>query len=146
MHQLYLESTLDRLLRTEEGHVKKHALKVLWVLRDHDQAVASAEAAVAELDKVRAITDRYQLSGYQLSGELPDPVQLRMTLDISFDDEAGQVGIGSAKREALKSDVADDLAKASGLPAENFKITKLSAGSVIVYMDIMPDSQGIAPN
>ena len=62
MHQLYLESTLDCLLRTEEGHVKKHALKVLWVLRDHDQAVASAEAAVAELDKVRAITDRYQLS------------------------------------------------------------------------------------
>ena len=70
MHKLYLESTLDRLLRTEEGLVKKHALKVLWVLRDHDQAVESAQAAVADLDKVRAIADRYQLSG-----ELPDPVQ-----------------------------------------------------------------------
>ena len=70
MHQLYLESTLDRLLRTEEGLVKKHALKVLWVLRDHDQAVQSAQAAVAELDKVRAIAGRYQLSGL-------DPLQAR---------------------------------------------------------------------
>ena len=70
MHQLYLESTLDRLLRTEEGLVKKHALKVLWVLRDHDQAVKSAQAAVAELDRVRAIADRYQLSGL-------DPLQAR---------------------------------------------------------------------
>ena len=66
-----------------------------------------------------------------------------MTLGISF-HEAGEAG--SAKREAFMRDVADDLAKASGLPAENFKITKLSAGSVIVYMDIVPDSQGIAPN
>jgi len=143
MHQLYLESTLDRLLRTEEGLVKKHALKVLWVLRDHNQAVESAQAAVAELDKVRAIADRYQLSGYQLRGELPDPVQVTITLDIPFDDEAGQVG--SAKREALESVVADDLAKASGVPAENFKITKLSAGSVVVDLEIMPDPLGIAP-
>jgi hypothetical protein len=67
-----------------------------------------------------------------------------MTMVISF-HEAGEAG--SAMREAFMRDVADDLAKASGLPAENFKITKLSAGRcVTVYMDILPDSLGIAPN
>ena len=70
MHQLYLESTLDRLLRTEEGLVRQHVLKVLWVLRDHDQAVESAQAAVAELHKMKVIVDRYKLSG-------ADPLQAR---------------------------------------------------------------------
>jgi hypothetical protein len=79
-------------------------------------------------------------SGDQASASLAS-VQLTMTLGISF-HEVGNVG--SAKREAFKRDVADDLAKASGLPAENFKITKLSAGSVIVDIDIMPDPLGIA--
>jgi hypothetical protein len=64
-----------------------------------------------------------------------------MTLGISF-YEVGDVD--SPKREAFKRDVADDLAKASGLPAKNFKITKLSPGSVIVHIDIMPDPLGIA--
>ena len=63
MHDLYLESTLDRLLRTEEGLVKTHALKVLWVLRDHDKAVDSAQLAAAHLDKVREIADQYELAG-----------------------------------------------------------------------------------
>jgi hypothetical protein len=49
------------------------------------------------------------------------------------------------KREAFKRDLANDLAKASGLPAENFKISKLSAGSVIVDIDILPDPLGNAP-
>jgi hypothetical protein len=71
---------------------------------------------------------------------------------------------GSSKREAFKRDVANDLARASSLPAENFKISKLSAGSVktdlvsvkrdlsklsagsvIVDIDILPDPRGIAP-
>jgi Ca2+-binding EF-hand superfamily protein len=65
-----------------------------------------------------------------------------MTLGMSF-HETGEEG--SSKREAFKRDVANDLAKASGLPAENFKITKLSAGSVIVDIDILPDPLGIAP-
>ena len=68
-------------------------------------------------------------------------VQLTMTLGISF-HEVGDVD--SSKREAFKRDVADDLAKASDLPAENFKITRLSPGSVIVDIDIMPDPLGIA--
>jgi chromosome segregation ATPase len=74
---------------------------------------------------------------------LPDlSVQLTMTLGMSF-HETGEEG--SSRREAFKRDVANDLAKASGLPAENFKITKLSAGSVIVDIDILPDPLGIAP-
>jgi len=73
---------------------------------------------------------------------LPDPVQLTMTLGMTF-HETGEEG--SSKREAFKLDLANDLAKASGLPAENFKISKLSAGSVIVDLDILPDPLGIAP-
>jgi hypothetical protein len=73
---------------------------------------------------------------------LPDSVQLTMTLGMSFHKTGEE---GSSKREAFKRDVANDLAKASGLPAENFKITKLSAGSVIVDIDILPDPLGFAP-
>jgi hypothetical protein len=73
---------------------------------------------------------------------LPDRVQLTMTLGMSF-QETGEEG--SSKREAFKHDLANDLANASGLPAENFKITKLSAGSVVVDIDILPDPLGIAP-
>jgi hypothetical protein len=80
--------------------------------------------------------------GASQAAALPDPVQLTMTLGMSF-HETGEEG--SSKREAFKRDVANDLAKASGLPAENFKITKLSAGSVIVDIDILPDPLGIAP-
>ena len=73
---------------------------------------------------------------------LPEPVQLTMTLGMDF-DQAGEEG--SAEREAFKRDVAADLAKASGLPPDNFQITKISAGSVILDMDIMPDPLGVAP-
>ena len=88
------------------------------------------------------------------------PVKLTMTLGISL-HETGEEG--SSKREAFKRDVANDLARASSLPAENFKISKLSAGSVkrdlvsvqrdlsklsagsvIVDIDILPDPLGIA--
>ena len=81
-------------------------------------------------------------NGAREAAALPDPVQLTMTLDIAF-HETGEEG--SAKREAFKRDMVDDLAKASGLPAENFNITMLSAGSVIVDLNIMPDPLGIAP-
>ncbi len=80
----------------------------------------------------------------QTSPPMQAPVQLTMMLDIPF-HETGEEG--SSKREAFKRDVEKDLAKASGLPAENFKITKLSAGSVIVDMTILPDPRGaIAPS
>jgi len=83
-----------------------------------------------------------QLVAQDFPSAEPALVQLTMTLGMSF-HETGEEG--SSKREAFKRDVANDLAKASGFPAENFKITKLSAGSVIVEIDILPDSLSIAP-
>jgi hypothetical protein len=62
MHDLYLESTLDRLLRTEEGMVREHVLKVLWVLRDHEQAVESARAIASHVDKLHSISANYSLT------------------------------------------------------------------------------------
>jgi len=62
MHDLYLESTLDRLLRTEEGIVREHVLKVLWVLRDHEQAVESARAIASHVDKLHSISTNYSLT------------------------------------------------------------------------------------
>ena len=81
-------------------------------------------------------------AGASKAASLPDPVQLTMTLGMSFHKTGEE---GSSKREAFKRDMANDLANASGLPAENFKITKLSAGSVVVHIDILPDPLGIAP-
>jgi len=97
------------------------------------QAVPSAPASAGSALRAGVMRERLQA-----------PVQLTMALDIPF-HETGEEG--SSKREAFKRDLEKDLANASGLPAENFKITKLSAGSVIVDMTILPDPLGaIAPS
>jgi hypothetical protein len=103
---------------------------------------AAYDAAVSRLcgKSQDARPDHY--IGASKAAALPDPVQLTLTLGMSFQQTGEE---GSSKREAFKRDVANDLAKASGLPAENFKIIKLSAGSVIVDIDILPDPLGIAP-
>ena len=64
MHELYLVSTLDRLLLTEELVVREHVLKVLWVLRDHDKAVESAKAISSHVDTLRRVSDTYGLTAH----------------------------------------------------------------------------------
>ena len=64
------------------------------------------------------------------------PVQLIMTLALDFSMAGGE---GSDKREKFKRDVAQDLASASGLPADNFRIKDVSPGSIILDMQVMPD-------
>ncbi len=64
------------------------------------------------------------------------PVQLVMTLGLDF----GMAGSeGSDTREKFKRDVAQDLATASGLAAANFNIKHVSAGSIILDMEVLPD-------
>ena len=62
MHTLHLESTLDRLLLTEQGAVRTHVLKVLWVLRDHERVVESARNIVAHVQTLQAVSELYELT------------------------------------------------------------------------------------
>jgi len=62
MHHLRLESTLDRLLHTEEGAVRAHVLKVLWVLRDHLRVVESAIGIVAHVEILQSVSQLYTLT------------------------------------------------------------------------------------
>jgi hypothetical protein len=60
-----------------------------------------------------------------------------MTLALDF----SMAGIeGSDKREKFKRDVAEDLASASGLPPANFRIKDVSPGSIILDLEVMPDT------
>jgi hypothetical protein len=59
-----------------------------------------------------------------------------MTLGLDFSIAGSE---GSETRDKFKRDVADDLATASGLPSASFNIKKVSAGSIIVDMQVMPD-------
>jgi len=68
-------------------------------------------------------------------------LQLRLALDLSV---AGPVG--SPTRAAFEHDLLDDLAQASGLGADSFRIKKLSAGSIIVDAEIYRDPSGMGPD
>ena len=64
------------------------------------------------------------------------PVHLIMTLGMDFSMAGSE---GSEKREKFKRDVAQDLAAATDLFAANFRIEHVSAGSIILGVQVMPD-------
>ena len=129
-------------------HTHTHTQRRVWRIEGLSQRRSLLLRDKCDVSNASLDSSQSTASGDQAS---PAAVQLTMTLGISL-HEVGDVD--SPKREAFKRDVADDLAKASGLPAKNFKITKLSPGSVkgsvivhidvIVHIGIMPDPLGIA--
>jgi hypothetical protein len=64
------------------------------------------------------------------------PVHLRITLGLDFSIAGSE---GSDTREKFKRDVAQDLAAATDLFAANFRIEHVSAGSIILGVQVMPD-------
>ena len=62
MHALRLESALDRLLLTEEGIVRDHALKVLYVLRDKHEVKECALKIIHSVNHLRAVSTKYGVS------------------------------------------------------------------------------------
>ena len=78
----------------------------------------------------------------QLNSEALAPAELVLTLDLDF-SEAGEEG--SAKRAALTRDVTDDLSRAAGVSAANFRVKKVSAGSVILDIDIAAGASMASP-
>ncbi len=65
-----------------------------------------------------------------------------MTLGIEFCKIGAE---GSGERESFKREVAADLAAASSLPSANFQIYRVSPGSVILDVEIIPGSSGPDP-
>jgi hypothetical protein len=66
-----------------------------------------------------------------------EPVLLKVTLGIEF----GMTGEeGSGERESFKREVAADLAAASCVPSATFQLYRVSPGSVILDVDIIPGS------
>ena len=78
MHDLYLESILDRLLLTAEGVVREHVCKVLWVLRDQLELAYAAKQIVIHVGKLREVSDRYSWTD-QTSSSKHRELALRLT-------------------------------------------------------------------
>jgi len=77
---------------------------------------------------------------------------ITMELGVPFHSAAGKPG--SQLRRAFEKDLKDDLARASGwiqgrqggLPPSNFVVKQVSAGSVIVDAEILPNASGAHPD
>ena len=74
----------------------------------------------------------------------PETASTVLTLDMNM---AAVGKEGSAKRAVFNIKLAEDLAKASGIKESSFKITRVSAGRVVVEVDIRrnPDEGGYDP-
>ena len=70
------------------------------------------------------------------------PVHLKMALSMDFSEAGAE---GSVERETFTRTVIEDLASASGMPPSSFCIKGLSAGSVVIEMEILQDSSGVLP-
>jgi hypothetical protein len=73
---------------------------------------------------------------------LPEAVQLMLTLGLDFSAAGCE---GSEEQEVFKHHVAADLAAATGLPPAQFCIMKLSPGSIILEIQILPNPSIISP-
>jgi len=74
-------------------------------------------------------------------GAPPVDLHLRLGLDVSAAGDAG-----SATRLAFEEDLCADLAYASSLPFECFRVTNLEAGSILVVCEILPDPSREGPS
>jgi hypothetical protein len=73
-----------------------------------------------------------------------DPDAVPMTVKLGMDFKA--VGdAGSLQRSKFEKDLVSDLASASGVAPDRFAIRKLAPGSVLVSVDVCPDSSGRGP-
>jgi len=68
---------------------------------------------------------------------------LILTLDMHFSKAGGK---GSHQRQQFEKSLVQDLAEASGLGASCFHVQSMSAGSIIVAIQIWPDPSGMACN
>lgn len=62
MHALNLEAVLERLLRTEEGIVRDHVLKVLYVLRDKKEVKECALKIIEAVNRLQQVSAKYGVS------------------------------------------------------------------------------------
>jgi hypothetical protein len=73
----------------------------------------------------------------------PDVAPMTVKLSINFKAAGDE---GSLQRSKFEKDLVSDLATASGVAADRFKIRKLAPGSVLVGVDIYPEPSGHGPS
>ena len=105
-------------------------------------AFDSIERLRAELNQQVQDTFEAQSQVELLNRLNADPVNLVLTLEIDF-QEIGQEG--SEKRKQFENGLNDELSEASGLPASSFVVKRMSPGSVIVDVDVIPAPHGPSP-
>jgi hypothetical protein len=76
---------------------------------------------------------------------LSDPDAVPMTVKMGMDFKAAG-DEGSLQRSKFEKDLVSDLATASGVAADRFKIRKLAPGSVLVGVDVYPEPCGHGPS
>lgn len=94
-------------------------------------AAAVGGAAYYANKRAKALEDGLEIS------DTPANVTLKLGLDFSA---AGKED--SKEREVFTNQLTQDLADASCLPPSRFDIKKMSAGSIVVNIDILPDPTG----
>jgi len=70
-------------------------------------------------------------------------VEMIIKLDLDY-SSAGSPG--SLGRIDFEKHLTEDLAKASNLPSKSFRIKNMSKGSIIVDLQVHPDSSGVGPD
>ena len=131
----------ERRMREEEDVRRQQAYAEQQMLQE------AAQNRMQEEEQRRMEKDRDMArqsmprSGPDRLAPYPVELQLRLALDMSV---AGPSG--SQTRASFEQDLVDDLSQASGLNPACFRIKKLSAGSIIVDVEIHGDPLGMGYN
>ena len=101
--------------------------------------------SASEMDGVKIVT--FLSPPRKMSTPLLTPPSKSVKLTLKLDlDYVQTVGGGSDKREAFETGVTNDLAAASTLPTDCFRIKSVSPGSVLVGLQVVPDPSGNGPD
>lgn len=91
MHALGLESVLDRLLLTEDqGIVRDHTLKVLYVLRDRKEVKECALKIIQAVNHLQEVSEKY---GYSSASSANKHKQMAVWLTAKMRDNAVEVTV-----------------------------------------------------
>ena len=150
------DTGLEALKEIEEK--TKNLEQTYKELQDNNsQLQEEKKQAQAELGSVREVLKQVQedLDACKLSLEHcnaraasqgpSDPDVVLMTVKLGMDFKAAG-DEGSLQRSKFEKDLVSDLATASGVAADRFKIRKLAPGSVLVGVDIYPEPSGRGPS
>ena len=153
-----LEEHIEKLRETSHDFSARNADKIQELMRSNEELSAQNEdlkSQVARLTedlqvlrtvkKARGIAlaapDAPQTPGAYRGPGAEEASQLTMTLDMDMSEAGAE---GSPERSEFEKDVISDVCDAAGVAQDRFRVLKLSPGSIMVDLAIMPDADGIA--